>query len=167
MKRRANGQATIEFIISYATVLLPVTMMIVFTSNLLWVWHGVIEWTREGARYAATHCWQGDAGNVRTYMQTNVPLMFDRDQFTQGPAEITITYLSKDPDSGDLVDFTCDAGECSRGCIPDMVKITVAGYEFRPLFSYLGLPAVALPNVQTVAAIESAGCNPDSEDCLP
>jgi hypothetical protein len=165
--RKRNGQATLEFVISYVTILLPVTMMIVFTANLLWVWHGVIDWTREGARYASTHCWQGDGANVRTFMQQNVPLMFDRDQFAQGPAEITIGYFSKNADSGAIEDFTCDGGECSRSCIPDVVKITVAGYEFRSLFTFLGLPPVPLPNVQTVAAIESAGCNPDTEDCLP
>ena len=66
--RRATqgGQAAAEYAIVSAGVLLPVTMMLVFTAQLLWVWQSAVEWTREGARYAATHCYQGGGDNVRT-----------------------------------------------------------------------------------------------------
>lgn len=167
MRKNRRGQATIEFIVSYATLVLPVTMMIIFTAQLLWVWHSMTDWTALGARYASTHCWQGDGGNVRTWMQQNVPLTADRDQFQSGPAEIEVAYFKRDPDSGSLADFSCDSGECSRNCIPDTVRIRVTGYEYRGVFTYLGLPPLAMPDFTTSVAIESAGCNPDSEECLP
>ena len=50
MKKR-RGQATVEFVIAYSALLLPVTMMIVFTAKLLWVWNSMADFTREGARY--------------------------------------------------------------------------------------------------------------------
>ncbi|MBI3207689.1 MAG: pilus assembly protein [Candidatus Solibacter usitatus] len=166
-RRVSGGQAALEFLISYSLLLLPVTMMLIFTSQMLWIWHGVNDWTREGARYAATHCWQGDGGNVSTYMKLNAPLMTDRDQFTQGPAEIQITYFSKDPDSGDIVEFACTDGECSQACIPELVRVRVAGYQFRTFLTYLGLNPITIPDFQTTVPMESAGCNPDSTDCLP
>lgn len=156
-----------EFILAYSALLLPVTMMIIFTANLLWVWNSMTDFTREGARYASTHCWQGDGGNVRTWMQQNVPLTFDREQFQGGPAEITVEYYGKDPESGTLTEFSCDQGECSRGCVPEVVRVRITSYEFRSFMSYLGLPPVAMPDFQTTVPMESAGCSPDTEDCLP
>src|SRR5712675_608914 len=67
-KRRRSGQASIEFALLYGAVILPLTFMIVFVSEMLWVWHSVVDFTRDGANYAATHCWMGDGGNVTTYM---------------------------------------------------------------------------------------------------
>lgn len=156
-----------EFVLAYSSVILPLTMMIIFTAKLLWVWHSMVDFTREGARYASTHCWQGGGDNVTTWMRQNVPLTFDRDQFAQGPAEIAITYLGRNAETGALEDFSCDGGECSRACIPDSVRVQIRGYEFRSFFAYLGLPPVAMPEFQTTMAMESAGCNPESEECLP
>ena len=99
MKKR-RGQATVEFVIAYSALLLPVTMMIVFTAKLLWVWNAMADFTREGARYAATHCWQGNGDNVRTWMTQNVPLVWDRDQFASGPAQMEITYYATNADTG-------------------------------------------------------------------
>ena len=31
--------------------------MVIFVAEMLWVWHSVVDFTRDGARYAATHCW--------------------------------------------------------------------------------------------------------------
>src|ERR1019366_5779452 len=50
-----SGQATVEFAVLYAAVVLPLTFMIVFVSEMLWIWHSVADFTRDGARYAATH----------------------------------------------------------------------------------------------------------------
>lgn len=156
-----------EFVISYAGLVLPMTMMIVFTAQLLWVWHSMTDFTRLGARYATTHCWQGAGDNVRTWMQQNTPLTADREQFQQGPAQIEITYLSKNPESGTLEDFACEGGECSAACIPDVVRIRITGYEYRSLFTFLGLPSIGLPDFHTTIPMESAGCSPDSSECLP
>jgi hypothetical protein len=161
-----SGQATLEFVLAYAGVLLPATLALLYTSQLLWVWHSVALFTRVGARYAATHCWQASADNVTLFMKNNVPATIDQSQFVNGPARITVTYYSKDPDSGQLTAFSCD-GDCSVLCIPDTVTVSVIGYEFRTFVSALGLPPVPIPDFRTSVPIESAGCDPEQGACLP
>src|SRR5262252_6176249 len=114
--RRRSGQATLEFALLYAGVLLPLTFMVVFVSEMLWVWHSVVDFTRDGARYGATHCWQSGGANVLQYMESHVPLMIDMEQFQDTSAGITVQYFSIEPASGELVDFTCDLGDCTTGC---------------------------------------------------
>src|ERR1039457_109703 len=67
MRRGRGGQSSVEFALLYGAVVLPLTFMLVFVSEMLWVWHSVVDFTRAGANYAATHCWMGDASNVTTY----------------------------------------------------------------------------------------------------
>lgn len=167
MRTRRRGQATLEFILAYSALLLPVTMMLVFTAKLLWVWHSMTDFTREGVRYATTHCWQGDGENVRSWMRQNMPLTFDREQFIQGPAEINIDYYGRNPETGNLEEYACELGECSVACVPDAVRVRITNYEFRQFFTYLGLPPLPMPDFQTSAPMESAGCNPDSTECVP
>lgn len=162
-----RGQATIEFALLYAGIILPVTFAIVFTAEMLWVWHSVVELTRDGARYAVTHCWQPGASNVQQYIRTHVPRTVDMDQFQSGQAEITIEYLSRDPDTGQLTDFICDNGECSTLCVPDTVSVSVTNYQFRRFVSFFGLPPVAIPTFRTSLPMESAGCDPEQGTCLP
>lgn len=161
-----RGQATVEYAIVSATVLIPLTFALIYTAQLLWVWHSVVEFTREGARYATTHCWQASGDNVVNYMRTNAPLMIDRDQFQQGGADINVKYFAKDPDTGTLSEFSCDT-ECSTSCIPDTVTVSVGNYEFRNFMAYLGLPPVSLPPFQTTLPIEGAGCDPEQGICNP
>jgi hypothetical protein len=161
-----RGQSTMEFVLVSAGVFFPVTLALVFTAQLLWVWVSVVEMTREGARYAATHCWQSDAQNVISYIRTHVPLNIDQEQFTNGEAEIVVEYFARDPESGALVEFACD-GDCSTSCIPDAVVVRVRNYEFRHFMSYLGLPPVTIPGFQTTLPMESAGCDPEQGTCLP
>src|SRR5690349_23617589 len=101
-----KGQTTVEFALAYVGVLLPLTFGLIFTSQLLWVWHSVNDFTRQGAGYASTHCWQSSAGNVIDFMRTNVPPMIGQDQFRNGTAQISVTYTAKDLDSGQLVPFS-------------------------------------------------------------
>ncbi len=163
---RRSGQATLEYLIVYAGVILPLTLALIFTADLLWVWHSVAEFTREGARYASTHCWQGGA-NVTGWMQNNVPLTFDREAFRQGQVEIEVEYFGRDAETGELGEFACDGAECSRECVPDLVRVSIPNYEFRPFLNSLGLPPVPIPNFQTTLAMESAGCGPDAPECVP
>jgi len=165
-QHRQSGAVTIEFALTYVGLILPVTFAIIFTAELLWVWHSAIEWTREGARYAATHCWQSDASNVSGYMRNNVPLNIDQAQFAGGPAEIAISYYAKDPSSGAYVDFTC-SGDCSVTCVPDLVIVTVSGYQFTKFLNYLGLNPIPLPDFTTTLPVEGAGCNPEDLSCSP
>lgn len=160
-----RGNSTVEFVIAYSALLLPVSMMVIFTAQLLWVWNTMVDFTREGARYASTHCWQGDGENVRTWMRENLPFTFDMDQFRNGPAEIEVTYWGRNAETGELEEFSCDLGECSAACVPEAVRVRIINYEFRSFFSYLGLPPVAMPDFQTTLPMESAGCSPDSQEC--
>ena len=166
-RKSESGQALVEYAITFSGILLPMTFMIIFTAQLLWVWHSIVDFTRDGARYATTHCWQASGDNVIAYMRTHVPGMIDRDQFQNGQADITVRYFSRDPDTGGLVDFTCDGGECSSDCIPDAVTVSVANYQFTRFMSVLGLPPVALPDFRTSMPIEGAGCDPEQNTCLP
>ncbi|MBI1788888.1 MAG: pilus assembly protein [Acidobacteria bacterium] len=165
--RGNSGQATVEFALLYAGVIVPLTFALIFTSEMLWIWHSAVEFTRDGARYAATHCWQPGADNVLTYMRTHVPRMMDMDQFQSGAAEITVEYFARDPDTGQLTEFTCDSGECSTNCVPDTVSISITNYEFRRFVNFLGLPPVGIPTFKTSMPIESAGCDPEQGTCLP
>jgi hypothetical protein len=164
--RSRSGQATFEFALLYAGVILPLTFGIVFLSQMLWVWHSVVDFTRDGARYAATHCYQSDMSNVTTYMHSHVPLMIDQNQFqSAGQAAITITYYQKDPSSGILSDFSCPT-DCSVECEPDAVSISVSNYQFSRLLTFMKLPPITVPPFTTSIAMESTGCDPTG-NCLP
>ena len=165
-RRGPKGQATFEFALLYAGVILPLTFMVIFVAEMLWVWHSVVDFTRDGARYAATHCWQSDTGNVLQYMTTHVPRMIDMDQFINGGAGITVQYFRRDPDTGSLVDFTCDAGDCTTNCVPDAVTVNVTAYQFTRFAGFFRLPAVSLPDFHTSTAMGGAGCD-ETGSCLP
>jgi hypothetical protein len=162
-----RGQATVEYAITFAAIIMPLTGAIIFTAQLLWIWHSVVDFTRDGARYATTHCWQGNGGNVEAYMRSHVPPMVDYDQFQQGAAEIAVEYYSRNVETGALEPFSCEGGECSTECIPDTVTVRVRNYQFTKFMSYLGLQPVVLPDFHTSLPMESAGCSPDQAACLP
>jgi hypothetical protein len=169
MRRRRSGQALTEFAVLYAAVVLPLTFMIVFVSEMLWVWHSVADFTRDGARYAATHCWMADASNVAGtggYMPTHVPPMIDMDQFQTGAAGIQVQYFQADLTTGALTPFSCDSGDCSAGCVPDAVSVSITNYRFTRFSGFFKLPPVAIPPFTASVPIESAGCD-ESGNCLP
>jgi len=60
MRRRSkqSGQATVEYAITFAAIMAPLMFAIIFTAELLWVWHSIVDFTRDGASYAATHCFE-------------------------------------------------------------------------------------------------------------
>ena len=161
------GQAAIEFVVTLGGLVLPLTFAIVFTAQLLWIWHSSIDFTRQGARYATTHCWQGNGENVVAWMRANVPLMIDMQQFQGGPVEIAVEYFERNPDTGQLEAFACDGGECSTECVPDTVTVRLRNYEFRSFVTWLGLSPIRMPEFQTSLPMEGAGCNPDTGECLP
>ena len=167
--RSESGQQTMEFVILYAGVLMPITFAIIFTAQVLWVWHSVVEFARDGAHYAATHCWQTSGENVREYMRTHVPLTVDRGQFQNAGEELVqIQYFARDGETGNLVEFACDSGDCTTMCVPDVVTVRIQGYEYRHAFlTRLGLPPIAIPDFRTTLPIESAGCDPEQGQCFP
>ena len=165
-KRARRGQAALEFALIYAGVLLPLTFALIFTSQLLWVWHSVNDFTRQGAGYASTHCWESSAGNVLDFMHANVPPLIGQDQFRNGPAQINVSYFSRDPDTGQFGPFQCD-GDCSLSCIPDTVTVSVTGYQYQTFVTSLGIPPVTIPDFRTSQPMESAGCDPEQLICIP
>ncbi len=149
----------------YAVVLLPLTFGIVFVAEMYWVWHSMVEFTRDGARYASTHCWQPDGNNVIGYMNANVPGTIDREQFQQGgTALILVQYYQRDPTTGQLSAFTGCSGSCSVDCVPDSVTVSVTNYQFLRFVNYLHLPAIQMPPFPTSMPIESNGCD-ESGNC--
>jgi hypothetical protein len=164
--RPRSGQALTEFALLYSAVIVPLVFMCIFVSQMLWVWHGVVDFTRDGARYAATHCWMADSANVLQYMQSHVPRMIDRQRFQTDGSLIQIQYFQRDPASGTLSPFACGSGECSAGCIPDAVSVSVVNYQFFRFSTFMKLPPVTIPPFTTNAAMESAGCD-ESGNCLP
>ncbi len=161
-----SGQATVEFALLYTLVIVPLTFGIIFISQMLWIWHSVVEFTRDGARYAATHCYQGSAQNVITYMQAHVPPMIDQNQFQVGPASIDVTYFQNNPPGGALTAFDCDT-ECSVYCEPDAVSVGVSNYQFDRLLNFLKLAPIVIPPFTTTIPTESLGCDPATGACTP
>jgi hypothetical protein len=127
-----------------------------------------VDLTRDGANYAATHCWMGDGTNVSTYMTTHLPRMIDMDKFVSGAAGLQISYFSLDPATGQLAPFSCASGaDCSAGCVPDAVTVSVTTYQFtKGLPAFFHLPAVTMPPFATSMPMQSAGCD-ESGNCLP
>ncbi len=161
---RRSGQATIEFALIYGVVIVPLLFGLIFTAQLCWVWHSMVEFTREGARYAATHCWQSDGQNVISYMQSNVPPNVDSFQFQAGGgAQITVQYFQIDPDSRQLVAYGCGT-DCSANCVPDVVTVSVTNYQFQHYSSLL--KSIALPPFTGSQAIGSNGCD-ETGTCVP
>ena len=162
---RASGNALVEFALLYAGVILPLTFMLVFVAEMAWIWHSVVDFTRDGARYAATHCYEPDGSNVLAYMQANVPLMIDQQQFQSNAAGIEIAYFSRNLD-GSLSAFVPDA--CGGAlCMPDSVSVSIANYQFQRFSSYFKLPPVAIPPFTTTVPMESGGYQDASGVCVP
>jgi len=168
-RRRESGQATMEYALMFTGVIVPFTFGIMYVAQLLWVWHSMVEFTREGARYASTHCWQPGGDNVLQYMYTHVPVNIEQANFTTANANATITirYSSVDPDTGTLSDFACSDSECSLACVPDVVTVSVENYVYGKFFGFLKLPGVAMPAWPTSLPMEGAGCDPSTGLCLP
>jgi hypothetical protein len=156
-----NGQAAIEFALLYSAVLLPLTFMLVFVAEMIWTWHSVVDFTRAGAQFAATHCWSSDGGgtNVIGWMETHVPPMIDRQQFQTNAAGIQVQYFTQGTD-GSLTPLS----GCSDGgaiCEPDVVSVSITSYQFTRFSSFFKLGAVQMPPFTTTVPMESGGYQVD------
>jgi hypothetical protein len=166
MKRRnpQSGQAATEFALLYVAAILPLTFMIVFVAEMLWIWHSAVDFTRDGARYAATSCWDldGSAGNVLAHMQRTEPNVMK--QFQNAGAQIHVAYYTWNPD-GSLAPF--DASACTGNlCLPDVVSVAVTNYQFLPFSGFMKLPPVTMPDFTTTVPMESAGYQDDTGTCV-
>jgi len=165
--RSTAGNAVLEFALLYGGVILPLTFMLVFVAEMAWIWHTVVDFTRDGARYAATHCYEADgsAANVLAYMQANVPAMIDQQQFQSGAAGILVSYFTQNPD-GSLSPF--DGSACTGSlCLPDSVSVGISSYQFTRFSGLFKLPPVTIPPFTTIVPMESGGYVDATGACVP
>jgi hypothetical protein len=124
----------------------------------------MVEFTRDGARYAATHC-ATDGSNVISYMQSNVPGNVDQTEFQSGGnAQISVQYFQSDPSNpGGLVAFACVSGSL---CEPDAVTVSINNYQFQHYVDLL--KSVTMPPFPSSQAMGGAGYDQlNSGVCTP
>jgi hypothetical protein len=165
--RGCRGQASVETVLALIFGILPLTFGLLAFSEVAWTYHALATLTRQGARYAATHCWQDDSGsNVVTWMQATAPLFPDRPLLTSGGIQVQVNYWTHDTATHETVPFSC-AGGCSPDCVPDSVTVSITGYEFNHFFPFLGLAPLQVPPFSTTVPIDSAGGNPETAVSTP
>ncbi len=161
--RRSHGQATVETALIMMTVMLPLTFGVVALADLAWTYHALVTLTRQGARYAATHCFQDDSGsNVATWMQANSPPFLDRPQLASGTVQILVNYWSHDLANQVSNPFSSCGSTCTPQCVPDSVTVSISGYQFKHLLPLLGLQPLEVPGFSTTVEIQSAGGDPET-----
>ena len=66
-RHTCGGQATIEAALALLVGIIPLSIALLGFAEIAWTYHALATLTRQGAHYAATHCWQDDSGsNVMT-----------------------------------------------------------------------------------------------------
>src|SRR2546425_9118931 len=152
MRRGCRGQATVEMALALIAGIVPITLGMIAFTELVWTYHALATVTRQGASYAATHCWQDDSGsNVVAWMLENAPPFPDRPLMQSGVIQIEVRYWMHDTEAHQSVPFSCSGG-CSD-CVPDSVTVSITGYQFNHFFSLLGLQqAVTVPPFATTVA---------------
>jgi hypothetical protein len=166
MTQRRSGQAAMEFALLYSAVVLPLTFLLIFVSEMLWTWHTAVDFTAQIARFAATHCWQADnsGSNVVGWATSHVPPMIDRDQFQSNAAGIAVSYFTQNAD-GTQTPF--DGALCHGGvCVPDLVSVSITSYTFNRFSSFFGLANVKMRPFTTVMPMESGGYQDASGVCV-
>ena len=164
---RSRGQATVEMALTLIAAIIPITFGLIAFTEIAWTYHALATVTRQGARYAATHCWQDESGsNVTNWMQANAPAFPDRPLLVSGGVQIQVNYWTHDPDTHQSIPFTCGGG-CSRDGVPDSVTVSIIGYQFNHFFPLLGLQPLQVPPFSTTVAIVSGGGNPETAVSSP
>ena len=167
IRRGARGQSSIETVLALMFGIVPLTFGLFAFSELAWTYHALVTLTRQGARYAATHCWQDDNGsNVVNWMAANAPAFPDRSLLITGGIQVQVSYWMHDTENHETVPFQCSGG-CSPDCVPDSVTVSITGYEFNHFFPLLGLPPLQVPPFSTTVPVESAGANPETATSTP
>ncbi len=165
--RSSRGQATVETALVLIAGIIPLTLGLIAFAEIGWTYHALTTLTREGARYAATHCWQDDAGsNVVTWMQANAPAFPDKVQLTSGALQVQVSYWTHDPDTHQSIPFTCSGG-CSTSCVPDSVTVSISGYQFNHFLPALGLQPLQTQTFSTTVVIQGSGGDPETAVSTP
>ena len=160
-----SGQAALETAILLAVVLVPLTFGLIVVSELAWTYHSLVTLTRQGARYAATHCYMDSVGsNVTTWMLANSPPFIDR-QKMEGKIQVSywVHHLTDPNDPTTLVMdvFACEGELGTPACQPDSVTVSISGYRFTHLVTVIGMQPIQVPSFATTAEIESMGGYPE------
>ena len=167
VRRNSRGQATVETALALIVGIIPLTFGLLAFSELLWTYHALATLTRQGAQYAATHCFQDESGsNVVTWMQANAPAFPDRPMLVSGGIEVEVRYWMHDRETRQTVPFSCGGG-CSPDCVPDSVTVSIAGYQFNHFLPILGLPPLQVPPFSTTMPMESVGGDPETAISSP
>src|SRR5579884_3528725 len=165
---RSRGQATVETALALVVGMVPLTIALIGFSEIAWTYHALATLTRQGAQYAATHCWQDDSGsNVTGWMIANAPAFPDRPKLATGEIPIQVQYWSHDPVNHLSNPFVCDANTCSPQCVPDSVTVSINGYFYNHFFPYFGLAALQVPSFSSTVEIQGSGANPETGVSLP
>jgi hypothetical protein len=164
-RKSQSGQAAFETAILFSVVLVPLTFGLLVVAELAWTYHSLVTLTRQGARYAATHCWQDSVGsNVTQWMVANCPPFVDRKQLSNGGAQIQVQYWQTDltdPTNPVTTAFAGNCDACTSGCQPDSVTVGISGYRFSSLVTLLGMQPIQVPGFATTVEMQSMGGNPD------
>ncbi len=162
-----RGQATVEMALVLVVAIVPLTLGLIGFAELTWTYHALTTLTRDGARYAATHCWTDDAGsNVVAWMQANSPPFIDRTKLITGQIQIQVSYWTHDSLTHQSIPFTCGGG-CGSECIPDAVTVRIAGYQITGLLVNIGLQPLQVPPFSTTVEMQSAGGNAETAISVP
>ncbi len=169
-RRASRGQASIELALLMGTALIPLTLGIVGIAELAWTYHALVTLTRQGAHYAATHCWEGDNGeNVVDWMQTNAPAPLNLSGFRILAGQIQVQYWTHDPASQSSIPFdgSACAASCSPQCVPDSVTVGISDYTFHFPIPLAGLNQIPVPSFSTTVEMQSAGGDPEAGTASP
>ncbi len=162
-----RGQASLEMALVLAAGIIPLSVGLIVFAEIAWTYHALVTVTRQGARYAVTHCWQDETGsNVILWMQANAPPFPDRPMLVSGEIPIQVQYWTHDTAGGQSVPFSC-AGGCSPECVPDSVTVSIRGYQFNHFLPLLRLQPLSFPPLSTTIEMQSAGGVPESGVSLP
>ena len=163
MSRRSKirGQATVEMALALIAGIIPLSLGLIAFAEVAWTYHALTTLTREGAHYAATHCWQDGADNVVSWMKANSPIFPDRSQLLSGAITIQVNYWTHNLDADESDSFECDGTVACGACVPDSVTVSITGYQFNHFFQTLGLAPLQMPSFSTTVEVESAGGNGD------
>ena len=167
MRPNRKGQATVELALALALIVVPITLALLAFVEIAWTYHALTTLTRDGARYASSHCWQDSSGsNVMTWMHENSPMFPDRQMLISGGISIQVSYWRHDLETHTSVPFECGGG-CSQECVPDSVTVSISSYSFSHFLPTLGFQPLIVPPFSTTVAMQSAGANPETGASTP
>lgn len=162
-----RGQATIETALALVVGILPLTIALLAFAEIAWTYHALTALTRQGAQYAATHCFADSTGsNVVNWMVANAPAFPDRPLLATGGIPIQVQYWTNDSSTHTTGPVIC-APDCSSQCIPDSVTVSINGYSFTHFLPYFGFAPLQVPTFSSTVEIEGNGANPETGVSLP